>query len=140
MALKRILLIISGGIAAYKSPEIVRCLRDNGIETICLLTQGGAQFTTALALQTVSGNRVYQNLFSLTDENEMGHIRLSREVDCVLVAPASANIIACMAQGLANDLATTTLLATDKPVVIAPSMNPQMWQHPATKQNLSIKT
>lgn len=136
LAGKRILLIISGGIAAYKSPDLVRRLRERGARVRCLLTEGGAQFVTPLALGAVSEDTVYQNMFSLTDENEMGHIRLSREADVVLVAPATANILAKMAQGLANDLATTALLATDKPVLVAPAMNVRMWENPATQDNI----
>ena len=134
----RILLIVSGGIAAYKSPDLVRRLREQGSRVRCLLTHGGAEFVTALALQAVSEETVYQNLFSLTEENEMGHIRLSREADIILIAPATANIIAKIAHGIADDLATTALLASDKPVIIAPAMNHQMWNHPATQDNLTI--
>ena len=134
----RILLIVSGGIAAYKSPDLVRRLREKGSRVRCLLTHGGAEFVTALTLQAVSEETVYQNLFSLTEENEMGHIRLSREADIILIAPATANIIAKIAHGIADDLATTALLASDKPVIIAPAMNHQMWNHPATQDNLTI--
>ncbi|NQU60072.1 MAG: bifunctional phosphopantothenoylcysteine decarboxylase/phosphopantothenate--cysteine ligase CoaBC [Rhodospirillales bacterium] len=136
LADKRILLIISGGIAAYKSPDLVRRLRERGARVRCLLTEGGSQFVTSLALGAVSEDKVYQNIFSLTDENEMGHIRLSREADVVLVAPATANILAKMAQGIADDLATTALLATDKPVLVAPAMNVRMWGNPATQDNI----
>lgn len=135
---KRVLLIVSGGIAAYKCPDLVRRLRERGAQVRCLLTQGGAEFVTALALQAVSEEKVYQNLFSLTDENEMGHIRLSRESDLILIAPATANIIAKMAHGQADDLATTALLASDKPVFIAPAMNHYMYNHPATQDNLAL--
>lgn len=134
---KRVLLIVAGGIAAYKTPDLVRRLRERGCQVRCLLTHGGAEFVTALALQSVSEEKVYQNLFSLTDENEMGHIRLSRESDVILVAPATANIMAKMAHGEADDLATTALLASDKPVVIAPAMNHRMWDHPATQENVA---
>jgi len=137
---KRILLIVSGGIAAYKCPDLVRRLRERGCQVRCLLTRSGAEFVTALALQSVSEEKVYQELFSLTDENEMGHIRLSREADVILIAPATANIIAKMAHGQADDLATTTLLASDKPVIIAPAMNHRMWDHPATRHNLQTLT
>ena len=133
---KRILLIVSGGIAAYKSPDLVRRLRERGARVRCLLTAGGAEFITALALGAVSEDTVYQDMFSLTDENEMGHIRLSREADLLLVAPATANILAKMAQGIADDLATTALLATDKPILAAPAMNVRMWENPATQDNL----
>ena len=132
----RILLIISGGVAAYKTPELVRRLRERGIAPRCVLTAGGAQFVTPLALGAVTEDKVYTDLFSLTDEAEMGHIRLSREADLVLVAPASADLLAKMAAGLADDLASTALLATDKPVWIAPAMNVRMWTHPATQANL----
>jgi len=134
---KRILLIIAGGIAAYKTPDLVRRLRERGCRVRCLLTSGGSEFVTALALQSVSEEKVYQSLFSLTDENEMGHIRLSRESDVILVAPATANIIAKMAHGAADDLATTALLASDKPALIAPAMNHRMWDHPATQENVA---
>ena len=133
---KRILLIVSGGIAAYKSPDLVRRLRQRGARVRCLLTAGGAEFVTPLALGAVSEDKVYQDMFSLTDENEMGHIRLSREADVVLIAPATANILAKMAAGTADDLATTALLATDKPVLAAPAMNVRMWEHPATQENM----
>lgn len=135
-ATQRVLLIVSGGIAAYKCPDLVRRLREAGIAVRTVLTRGGAEFVTPLALGAVSEDKVYRDLFSLTDENEMGHIRLSRESDLLLVAPASANILAKMAAGIADDLATTVLLATDKPVMIAPAMNVRMWHHPATQANL----
>ncbi len=135
---KRILLIISGGIAAYKGPDLVRSLRKRGAEVRCVLTRGGAEFVTPLALSAVSEDKVYENLFSLTDEAEMGHIRLSREADVVLVAPATANILAKMVSGAADDLATTALLATDKPVLCAPAMNLRMWDNPATRNNIEI--
>ena len=136
--LKRILVVVSGSIAAYKSADIVRRFRDKSIEVVCILTAGGSQFTTALTLQSVSENPVYQDLFSLNDENEMGHIRLGQEADAILVAPASANIIANMANGFSNDLACATLLASNKPVIIAPSMNIRMWEHPATCENIRV--
>lgn len=134
---KRVLLIVSGGIAAYKSLEVIRRLRERGIAVRCILTAGGAQFVTPLSLSAISGDKVYGELFSLTDEAEMGHIQLSRDADLLLVAPATADILARMAQGLASDLATTALLATDKPVMVAPSMNVRMWDHPATQANLA---
>ncbi len=134
---KRVLLIVSGGIAAYKSLEVIRRLRERGIAVRCILTTGGAQFVTPLSLSAISGDKVYGELFSLTDEAEMGHIQLSRDADLLLVAPATADILARMAQGLAGDLATTALLATDKPVMVAPSMNVRMWSHPATQANLA---
>jgi len=133
---KRILLIISGGIAAYKSISLIRLLKKSGANVRCVITKGGAQFVTPLSVAAISEEQVFTDLFSLKDETEMGHIRLSREADLVLVAPASANIMAQMAHGLAEDLASTTLLATDKPVMICPAMNPMMWAHAATTQNL----
>ncbi len=134
---KRILLIIAGGIAAYKSLELIRRLQDSGASVRCVLTAGGAQFVTPLSVAALSGDRVFMDVFSLTDEADMGHIRLSREADLLVVAPATADIMGKMAAGLANDLATTVLLATDKPVLIAPAMNTQMWQHPATQRNIA---
>jgi phosphopantothenoylcysteine decarboxylase/phosphopantothenate--cysteine ligase len=134
---RRILLIVAGGIAAVKVPDLIRRLRERGAAVRCVLTKAGAQFVTPLTLAALSGDKVYSDLFSLTDESEMGHIRLSREADVVLVAPATADIMAKMAHGLADDLATTALLATDKPVLIAPSMNVMMWTHPATQANLA---
>jgi len=134
---RRILLIISGGIAAYKALEFIRRLKDRGCEVRCVLTEGGAQFVTPLSVAAISGEKVYMDLFSLTDEAEMGHIRLSREADLIVVAPASADILAKMATGIANDLATTALLATDKPVMVAPAMNIEMWAHPATRRNIA---
>jgi phosphopantothenoylcysteine decarboxylase/phosphopantothenate--cysteine ligase len=133
---KTILMIVAGGIAAVKVPDLIRRLRERGASVRCVLTEGGAQFVTPLSLAALSGHKVYQDLFSLTDEADMGHIRLSREADIVLVAPATADIMAKMAVGIADDLATTTLMATDKPVMIAPSMNVMMWTHPATQANL----
>lgn len=134
---KRILLIVSGGIAAYKSLELVRRLRERGAAVRCVLTKGGAQFVTPLSLAALSEDKVYTDLFSLTDEAEMGHIQLSRDADLLLVVPASADIMAKMAQGLADDLATTALLATDKDVMVAPAMNVRMWTHAATQANLA---
>jgi len=133
---KRILLIIAGGIAAYKTLEVIRRLRDRDIDVRCILTKAGSAFVTPLSVASLSGNKVFMELFSLTDEAEMGHIRLSREADLVVVAPATADLMAKMAQGLADDLASTALLATDKPVLIAPAMNPEMWQHAATLRNV----
>ena len=134
---KRILLIVSGGIAAYKSLELIRRLRERGASVRCVLTRGGAQFVTPLSLSALSEDKVYTDIFSLTDEAEMGHIQLSRDADLLLVVPASADIMAKMAQGLADDLATTALLATDKDVIVAPSMNVRMWAHAATQANLA---
>ena len=124
---KRILLIITGGIASYKTLDLIRRLRERGYSVRCLLTKGGSEFVAPLSLAALSGQKVYDGLFSLTDEVEMGHIRLSREADLLLVAPATANFIAKMAVGIADDLATTTILATNKPVMIAPAMNVRMW-------------
>jgi phosphopantothenoylcysteine decarboxylase / phosphopantothenate---cysteine ligase len=133
---KRILLIISGGIAAYKSLDLIRRLRERGAVVRCVLTKGGAQFVTPLSVSTLSRDTVFGDLWSLTDESEIGHIRLARDCDLVVVAPATADILARMATGLADDLATTVLLATDKPILIAPAMNFVMWNHPATQENL----
>ncbi|MCH8091878.1 MAG: bifunctional phosphopantothenoylcysteine decarboxylase/phosphopantothenate--cysteine ligase CoaBC [Proteobacteria bacterium] len=135
---KRILLIVTGGIAAYKSLDLVRRLRQGGASVRAILTKGGAEFITPLSLAAISGEKVYGDLFSLTEESEMGHIRLSRQADLVVVAPATADFIAKMAMGLADDLASTALLATDKDVLIAPAMNEKMWQHPATRQNMAV--
>ena len=133
---KHILLIISGGIAAYKSLELIRLIRKAGGQVRCILTKGGAQFVTPLSVSALSENECYTDLWSLKDEVEMGHIRLSREADLVVVAPASADIMAKMAHGMADDLATTTLLASDKHVLISPAMNHMMWEHPATQDNV----
>ena len=133
----RILLIISGGIAAYKSLDLIRRLRERGAELRCVLTAGGAEFITPLSVASLSESPVYTDLWSLKDESEMGHIRLSRECDLIIIAPASANILAQMANGLASDLATTTLLAADKPILIAPAMNQMMWGHAATQANIA---
>ncbi len=134
---KRILLIISGGIAAYKSLELIRLFKKSGASVRCVLTNGGAHFVTPLSVAALSEEEVYTDLWSLKDETEMGHIRLSREADLVLVAPASANLISQMAYGLAEDLASTTLLATNQPVMVCPAMNPMMWQHAATQDNIA---
>jgi len=134
---KRILLVIGGGIAAYKSLELVRRLRERGASVRGILTHGGAQFVTPLSVASLSEEKCYTDLFSLTDEAEMGHIRLSREADLVVVAPTTADLLAKMASGRADDLATTALLATDKPVLVAPAMNTRMWEHPATQRNLT---
>ena len=137
LAGKRILLIVSGGIAAYKALELVRLLRAEGAAVHAALTAGGARFVTALSLQALTEAPVGADLFSLTEESEMGHIQLSRAADLVVVAPASADILAKMAAGLADDLATTLLLATDKRVLAAPAMNVRMWEHPASIANLA---
>jgi len=133
----KILLIISGGIAAYKSLELIRLLRARNHSVTCVLTRNAAQFVTPLSLQALSESKVYTDLFSLTDESEMGHIQLSRSADLLVVAPASADILARMAAGLADDLAATLLLATDKPVLVAPAMNVRMWLHAATQANMT---
>ncbi len=135
---KRILLVVSGGIAAFKVLELVRRLRERDVTVRAILTKAGAEFVTPLSLQALTENKVFSDLFSLTDESEMGHIRLSREADLVVVAPATADILARMAAGIANDLATTALLATDKPVLVAPAMNTQMWAHAATRANMAL--
>ena len=135
---KRILLIVSGGIAAYKSLELIRRLREGGASVRCILTRAGAQFVTPLSLAALSGDKVYDDLFSLTDEAEMGHIELSRDADLLVVAPASADLLAKMATGQADDLATTALLATDKPILVAPAMNVRMWEHAATEANMAL--
>lgn len=134
---RRIVLIISGGIAAYKSLDLIRRLRDRGASVRCILTRGGAQFITPLSVAALSGEAVYQDLFSLKDETEMGHIRLSREADLLVVAPATADLLARMAAGRADDLAAAALLATDKPVLVAPAMNTRMWTHAATRANMA---
>lgn len=134
---KSILLIITGSIAAYKSLDIIRRLREQGHKVTCVLTKAGAEFVTPLSVAALSEQPVYADLFNLKDETEMGHIRLSRESDLILVAPASADIIAKMAHGMAADLASTLLLATSAPVVVVPAMNVKMWEHPATKRNIA---
>ena len=133
---KRILLIIAGGIAAYKSLDLIRRLRERNATVRCVLTRAGAEFVTPLSVSALSEEKVYGDLFSLTDENEMGHIRLSREADLVVIAPATANILAKMAGGIGDDLATTTLLATDKSVMAVPAMNVRMWEHEAPRANI----
>jgi phosphopantothenoylcysteine decarboxylase / phosphopantothenate---cysteine ligase len=133
----RILLIISGGIAAYKSLDLIRRLRERGAHVRCVLTAGAQQFITPLSAAALSGEKAYTDLFSLTDESEMGHLRLAQESDLIVVAPASADLLAKMAGGLADDLASTALLATDKPILIAPAMNFRMWGHAATQANLA---
>ncbi|MCF2513890.1 bifunctional phosphopantothenoylcysteine decarboxylase/phosphopantothenate--cysteine ligase CoaBC [Sphingomonas sp. G124] len=132
----RILLIVGGGIAAYKAAELIRLLRKEGHSVTPVLTEGGSHFVTAMSLAALAESPVYTSLWDLKDEAEMGHIQLSRAADLVLVAPATADLIARMAAGTANDLATTLLLATDKPVVVAPAMNVRMWQHAATRRNI----
>ena len=135
--MKRILLIVGGGIAAYKSCELIRLCRKAGIDVTCVLTAGGEHFVTPMTLAALSENQVYTTLWDLKDEAEMGHIQLSRNADLVVVAPATADLLAKMAAGIADDLATTLLLATDKPVLAAPAMNVRMWQHAATRRNVA---
>ncbi|RYF94706.1 MAG: bifunctional phosphopantothenoylcysteine decarboxylase/phosphopantothenate--cysteine ligase CoaBC [Caulobacteraceae bacterium] len=137
MSQKRVLLIVGGGIAAYKALELTRLLRKAGIGVRPILTRAGAEFVTPLSLAALAEDKVYSELFSLTDEAEMGHIELSRSADLVVVAPATADLMARAANGLAGDLAATTLLATDKPVLMAPAMNVRMWEHAATRRNLA---
>jgi phosphopantothenoylcysteine decarboxylase/phosphopantothenate--cysteine ligase len=134
--MKRVLLIVSGGIAAFKALELIRLARKAGIAVTCVMTENAGQFVTPVSLQALSENKVYGALFSLTDESEMGHILLSRSADLLVVVPATANILAKMAAGIADDLASTVLLATDKPVLVAPAMNVRMWLHPATQANM----
>ncbi|BCA60761.1 phosphopantothenate synthase [Sphingomonas sp. HMP6] len=133
----KILLIVGGGIAAFKACELIRLCRKAGIEVTCVLTAGGGHFITAMTLAALSENQVYTSLWDLKDEAEMGHIQLSRAADLVVVVPATADLLAKMAAGIADDLATTLLLATDKPVLAAPAMNIRMWQHPATRRNVA---
>lgn len=135
---RRILLIVGGGIAAYKSLFLVRLFQQRHFSVRAVLTEAGAKFVTPLSLQALTGDRVYSDLFSLDDESEMGHIRLSRDADLLVAAPATAHLLARMRTGLADDLATTVLLATDTPVLVAPAMNVRMWQHPATVENLAV--
>ena len=134
---KNILLIISGGIAAYKSLETIRRLRERGAHVRAILTKGGAEFVTPLSVSTLVGERVFMELFSLTDEAEIGHIRLAKECDLILIAPATADLMAKMAGGIADDLATAVLLASEQPVMIAPAMNTRMWNNAATQRNLA---
>ncbi|MGV2101499.1 bifunctional phosphopantothenoylcysteine decarboxylase/phosphopantothenate--cysteine ligase CoaBC [Rhizobium sp. 21-4511-3d] len=134
---KRILLIISGGIAAYKSLDLIRRLRERGASVRPVMTSGAQEFVTPLAVGALAADHVFTDLFSRQDEQDVGHIRLARDCDLVLIAPATADLIAKMANGLADDLASTILLATDKPVLAAPAMNPRMWTHPATKRNVA---
>ena len=137
LAGKNILLIISGGIAAYKSLDLIRRMRERGASVTPVMTQAASEFVTPLSVSALAGVQVYQDLFDLTAESDMGHIQLSRSADLIVVAPASADLIAKTANGLANDLASTLLLATDTPVLIAPAMNVRMWDHPATQRNLA---
>jgi phosphopantothenoylcysteine decarboxylase / phosphopantothenate---cysteine ligase len=134
---KRILLIVSGGIAAYKSLELVRLLRRQGIAVRAVMTDSAREFVTPLSLGVMTEDQVYGNMFDLKEEREIGHIQLSRQADLIVICPATANILAKMAAGIADDLATTILLATDKPVLAVPAMNVRMWNHPATQRNLA---
>ncbi|ACM25233.1 bifunctional phosphopantothenoylcysteine decarboxylase/phosphopantothenate--cysteine ligase CoaBC [Agrobacterium sp. SHOUNA12C] len=138
LAGKRILLIISGGIAAYKSLDLIRRLRERGAAVRPVMTSGAQQFVTPLAVGALAADHVFTDLFSRQDEQDVGHIRLARDCDLVLIAPATADLLAKMANGLADDLASTVLLATDRPVLVAPAMNPKMWAHAATKRNVEI--
>ncbi|OYW57985.1 MAG: bifunctional phosphopantothenoylcysteine decarboxylase/phosphopantothenate synthase, partial [Rhodobacterales bacterium 12-65-15] len=135
---KRILLIIGGGIAAYKALELIRLVQKAGGSVVPVLTRAGAEFVTPLSVGALAGAKVHQDLFDLTDEAEMGHIQLSRAADLVVVAPSTADLMAKMAGGRADDLASTLLLATDKRVLVAPAMNVRMWGHPATMRNLGV--
>lgn len=137
LAGKRILLIISGGIAAYKSLDLIRRLRERGGEVRPVMTAGAQQFVTPLAVGALSSGHVYTDLFSREDEQDVGHIRLARDCDLVIVAPATADLMAKMANGLADDLASAVLLASDRPILVAPAMNPKMWTHPATGRNVT---
>ena len=133
---RRVLLILAGGIAAYKTLEVIRRLRDHGIAVRCILTRAATQFVTPLSAAALSGDKAYTDLFSLDDEAQIGHIRLARDADLVAVAPATADLLAKMALGLADDLASTVLLATDRPILVAPAMNVKMWLHPATQGHM----
>lgn len=135
---KTILLIIGGGIAAFKSLDLMRRLRDEGARVVPVLTKAAEEFVTPLSVSALAAEKVYRDLFDLTDEAEMGHIELSRAADLVLVAPATADLLGKMANGLANDLATTLLMATDKRVLVAPAMNVRMWEHPACRRNVEV--
>ena len=135
---KKILLIITGGIAAYKSLDLIRKFREEGCDITCILTKSGSEFVTPLSIESLSENRVYTVLFNLTDEHQMGHIQLSRMADAILIAPATANIISKMTHGISDDLASTVLKATNKPVLIAPAMNVQMWINASTQRNIEV--
>jgi phosphopantothenoylcysteine decarboxylase/phosphopantothenate--cysteine ligase len=134
---RRVLLIIGGGIAAYKCLDLARRLKERGATVRAIMTEAATQFVTPLSVGAITGERVFTSLFDLADENDIGHIRLARDTDLIIVAPATADLIARMANGLADDLATTALLATDRPVLIAPAMNPRMWTHKATLRNVA---
>ncbi|HZT52542.1 MAG TPA: bifunctional phosphopantothenoylcysteine decarboxylase/phosphopantothenate--cysteine ligase CoaBC, partial [Stellaceae bacterium] len=134
---RRVLLVVAGGIAAYKSLDLIRRLRERGARVRVIMTAAAKQFVTPLAAAALSGERVYDDLFSLTGESEMGHLRLAQEADLVLVAPATADLLAKMAAGIADDLAATALLATNRPILVAPAMNTRMWENAATRENLA---
>ncbi len=138
LADRRVLLVITGGIAAYKSLDLIRRLRERGAFVRAILTDAAARFVTPLSVQTLTGDTVYSDMFSLTDESEMGHLRLAQDADLVVVAPATADMLAKMAAGIADDLASTALLATDRPILVAPAMNHRMWLHDATRANLHL--
>src|SRR3989337_1195005 len=140
MVAPRILLVVGGGIAAYKSCELLRLIKKGGGEVTCVLTEGGAQFVTPMSLAALSENQVHSSLWDLKDEAEIGHIQLSRQADLVVVCPATADLLAKMAAGIADDLGTTLILATDKPVLAVPAMNVRMWQHAATQRNIEWLT
>ena len=135
---KRVVLVIGGGIAAYKCLELIRRLRESGIGVRAVMTRAAQEFVTPLSVGALTNDRVFSELFDLNDEREIGHIRLSREADLIVVAPATADLLAKMAGGHADDLATCVLMATDKPVLVAPAMNPRMWRHPATRRNVAL--
>ena len=138
LANRRVLLVISGGIAAYKSLDLIRRLRERGAAVRAIMTEAARQFVTPLSVQALTGDAVYSDIFSLTDESAMGHLRLGQDADLVVVAPATADLLAKMAAGLADDLASTALLATDRPILVAPAMNLRMWAHPATRANIAL--
>src|SRR3954470_21628512 len=135
---KRILLVIGGGTAAYKSLDLIRRLRERGFSVRCVMTEAAAHFVTPLSVGTVAADQVFTALFDRSQEHDVGHIRLSREADLVVVAPATADLMAKLAHGLADDLASAVLLASDKPVLMAPAMNPRMWAHAATRRNRAV--
>src|ERR1700726_812663 len=135
---QRILLIIGGGIAAYKTLDLIRRLRERGVFVRAVMTEAAQRFVTKLSVESLTGSRVFDDLFALTEDSGMGHIELSRDADLLVVAPATADILAKMAHGLAGDLTSTLLLATDKKILVAPAMNLRMWLHPATKRNAAI--
>src|SRR5262245_7219947 len=137
LAGRKILVIIGGGIAAYKVLELIRRLKEAGAHVRAAMSGSAHHFVTPLSVAAITGDRVFQNLFDLDAEHEIGHIRLARDADLLVVAPATANLLAKMAHGLADDLASTVLLATDRPVLVAPAMNPRMWAHPATERNVA---